>query len=227
MDNITALLKSEQLGISVENRPRLKKRVTGEKTRDAGLTLQEENKRSMFECIDRFHSELQIRSSAIKKVATMFEAVQAKSLIFATEEELLKSIPRLSTFYDELSEEELLLEIPRLRRHLKAAEIDLKEAEDWSVLDVLKFVAEWDFIESLPYLTLSLRLFVTICVSVASCERSFSKLKLIKNYLRSTMGQSRLSDLAMLSIESDSAQEIDFDDVINKFSVLKARKSKF
>ena len=41
------------------------------------------------------------------------------------------------------------------------------------------------------------------------------------------MGQSRLSDLAMLSIESDSAQEIDFDDVINKFSVLKARKAKF
>ena len=157
----------------------------------------------------------------------MFEAVQAKSLISATEEELLKSIPRLSTLYDELSEEELLLEIPRLRRHLKAAEIDLKEAEDWSVLDVLKFVAEWDFIESLPYLTLSLRLFVTICVSVASCERSFSKLNLIKNYLRSTMGQSRLSDLAMLSIESDSAQEIDFDDVINKFSVLKARKVKF
>ena len=41
------------------------------------------------------------------------------------------------------------------------------------------------------------------------------------------MGQSRLSDLVMLSIESDSAQEIDLDDVINKFSVLKVRKSKF
>nr|CAI5858450.1 unnamed protein product [Callosobruchus analis] len=35
-------------------------------------------------------------------------------------------------------------------------------------------------------------------VSVASCERSFSKLKLIKTYLRSTMGQERLSGLAIL-----------------------------
>ncbi|ESO04003.1 hypothetical protein HELRODRAFT_173055 [Helobdella robusta] len=48
---------------------------------------------------------------------------------------------------------ELLLEIPRLRRQLKAAEIDLEEAKDWSVLDILKFIVEWDFLESLPYLS--------------------------------------------------------------------------
>lgn len=86
----------------------------------------------------------------------------------------------MSTFYDELSEEELLLEIPRLRRHLKAAEIDLEEAKDWSALDVLKFIVEWDFLESLPYRSVSLQLFLTIYVSVASRERSFSKLKFIK-----------------------------------------------
>lgn len=73
-----------------------------EKTRDAGLTLQEDNKRAMLECTDRFHSELHIRSRAIKEVAAMFEAVQAKSLISASEEELLVSIPKLTTFYDEL-----------------------------------------------------------------------------------------------------------------------------
>ncbi|ESO02949.1 hypothetical protein HELRODRAFT_81078, partial [Helobdella robusta] len=78
-----------------------------------------------------------------------------------------------------------------------------------------------------PYLSVSLQLFLTICVSVASCERSFSKLKIIKNYLRSTMGQSRLSDLAILSIERDLAKKVDFDEVINKFASLKARKGKF
>jgi len=34
-----------------------------------------------------------------------------------------------------------------------------------------------------------------ILVSVASAERSFSKLKLIKSYLRSTMSQQRLNEL--------------------------------
>ena len=137
------------------------------------------------------------------------------------------SVSKLTTFYDELSEVELLKEIPRLRRHLKAADIDLDNAKEWSVFDVLKFIAEWDFLESLPTLSLSLRLFLTISVSVASCERSFSKLKQIKNYLRSTMGQSRLSDLALLSIESDMVKDIDFDGVIDRFAALKTRKGKF
>ncbi|XP_061469367.1 zinc finger MYM-type protein 1-like [Rhineura floridana] len=70
-----------------------------------------------------------IRSRAIKELAAMFEGVQVKSLISATAEELKVSIPKLTTFYDEVPENELLIEIPRLRRHLKAAEIVLEEVK--------------------------------------------------------------------------------------------------
>lgn len=58
----------------------------------------------------------------------------------------------------------------------------------------------------------------------ASCERSFSKLKLIKTYLRSTMKQDRLSDLAILSIEKEMFESIDYDTIIDKFADMKARK---
>jgi len=44
-------------------------------------------------------------------------------------------------------------------------------------------------------------IFLTIAVSVATCERSFSKLKLIKNYLRYSMSTMRLRNPAILSIE--------------------------
>jgi len=42
---------------------------------------------------------------------------------------------------------------------------------------------------------------LTISVSIVSAERSFSKLKLIKSYLRSTMSQQILNGLTLLFIE--------------------------
>ena len=44
---------------------------------------------------------------------------------------------------------------------------------------------------------------VTFPVSSIVCERSFSKMKLIKNYARNSMGDERLSDLSVLAIENE------------------------
>jgi len=57
----------------------------------------------------------------------------------------------------------------------------------------------------------------------ASYERSFSKLSLIKSYLRSTVGEDRLSALFILSIENDFVGKLKFDDIISGFSSVKAR----
>ncbi|GBP19510.1 hypothetical protein EVAR_102058_1 [Eumeta japonica] len=62
-------------------------------------------------------------------------------------------------------------------------------------------------------------------VTLASCERSFSKLKLIKTYLRSTVDQERLSGLAILSIERDIARLLSYENVIKDFAMRKARKN--
>ena len=59
---------------------------------------------------------------------------------------------------------------------------------------------------------------LTIAVTSVEAERSFSALKRIKTRLRSTMAQSRLSSLAVLSIEREIAQKIDHDDVIDEFA---------
>uniref|UniRef100_A0A673HC17 HAT C-terminal dimerisation domain-containing protein n=1 Tax=Sinocyclocheilus rhinocerous TaxID=307959 RepID=A0A673HC17_9TELE len=60
---------------------------------------------------------------------------------------------------------------------------------------------------------------VVLPVSSASCERSFSTLKLVKTHLRSTMSDSRLSNLAVLSIESERSKALDMDAFIKRFSV--------
>ena len=75
-----------------------------------------------------------------------------------------------------------------------------------------------------PNLWISLQILLTIPVSIASCERSFSKLKLILSFSRASMGQDRLSDLALLSVERETLEETDFDDVINQFATVKSRK---
>ena len=52
------------------------------------------------------------------------------------------------------------------------------------------------------------------------CEPSFSSLKLVKTYLRSTMGESRLADLAILLIEREISEALCIDDAINDFAGL-------
>ena len=65
------------------------------------------------------------------------------------------------------------------------------------------------------------------CYTVAFAERNFSKLKLIKSYLRLTMLQERLSGLAILSIENEMLVELECKKLISNFPSQKARKINF
>ena len=64
-------------------------------------------------------------------------------------------------------------------------------------------------LESFPNACIAFRILLIIPITVASAERSFSKLKLIKSYLRSTMLQERLSELAILSIKKEMLAELE------------------
>ena len=78
----------------------------------------------------------------------------------------------------------------------------------------------------LPSLAKAYQLALTIPVSVASNERSFSKLRLVKNYLRSTLKEDRLDDLMILTSASDILDSLDLDKLSNDWSLRKIRKVK-
>ena len=63
-------------------------------------------------------------------------------------------------------------------------------------------------------------------VYVATAERSFSKLKLIKIYLRSIMSSDRLSNLSLISIEREIVKKIDFEQIMSNFVSAKVQKVK-
>nr|XP_042717721.1 zinc finger MYM-type protein 1-like [Chrysemys picta bellii] len=81
--------------------------------------------------------------------------------------------------------------------------------------------------EIYPNLCICIRILLTTPVTVAGAERSFSRMKLIKNILRSTMTDDRFSALAVISIENKIARSLDYDALINQFAENKARKKRF
>ncbi|KAK2442098.1 zinc finger MYM-type protein [Trifolium repens] len=93
-----------------------------------------------------------------------------------------------------------------------------------SAIDILRFVK---FVDCYPNVSIAYIILLTVPVTVASAETSFSKLKLIRTYLRSSMSQERLNGLATLSIENDMLTDIDVDVLINDFASQSARRNQF
>jgi len=61
-------------------------------------------------------------------------------------------------------------------------------------------------------------------ISNSSGERSFSVLKRVKNYLRSTMSEISLNDVAILYIEQEILVDINISKIIDDFTRIKSRK---
>ncbi|KAL4088902.1 hypothetical protein QTP88_023985 [Uroleucon formosanum] len=140
---------------------------------------------------------LAVVDQAIVSINQRFEQLSQHSENFG----FLYNIENLKLFEDET-----------LRKHCMDLEILLKDESTCG---------------SFPNISIALRILLTLPITTASAERSFSKLKIIKNYLRTTMVQERLSDLAIISIERDLCENIDYKDIIEKFAEIKARKINF
>ena len=97
---------------------------------------------------------------------------------------------------------------------------------DLKACEILTFLIANDMHVVFPNVSTIYNLFMKLPVSSATAERSFSRLKLIKSYLRSTMSESRFTNLALLSIERELANDLDFDCVIDTFSNLKNRRKR-
>ena len=90
--------------------------------------------------------------------------------------------------------------------------------------ELLHFIIQYGDDYVFPNFRVAIQILLTVAVSVAGCERSFSKLKLILTCLRASMDQSRLSDLAQLSIERETTERTEYEALIDKFASVKARR---
>lgn len=208
------------LGIVMERqrRPKKKKQMFGEGSRDAELPYDIELRREMFSSLDRVIQEITLRFQQLHELAEKYAFLTPLNLLDDKYE------CQIDHDHDDIDKEEFLVERKRLQHFVAVADKDRIQTWKEGPLEILQFIQKYNLGNSVPNIVIMLRIFLTIAVSVATCERSFSKLKLIKNYLRSTMSTLRLRNLAILSIERQLTDEIVFDNVIEEFANKKARK---
>lgn len=103
---------------------------------------------------------------------------------------------------------------------------DVHIRKNLHAIDIFNLIKKKNMENLVPNMVIAYRIMLSTPVSVASGERSFSELKIIKNYLRNAMNQERLNSLGIISIESDVAKSINYNDIIEDFASSKARKRK-
>lgn len=213
-----------------EKRIRKKKRVFSYESNEEVQTSPEETfKREVFlELVNTVSTSLKSRSTQMNEHYQKWGFLDDLSQ-FRDKSELKKCCKELETLLtgsngvSDINGDDLFNELLHVKSILEIGHEKIGARPK----DVLRAIKKTDSRDLFTNLWVALRILLTIPVTVASAERSFSKLKLIKTYLRSTMSQDRLNSLATLSIENDEAKKIDFKNILTKFAIAKARKIPF
>ncbi|XP_050063090.1 zinc finger MYM-type protein 1-like [Aphis gossypii] len=204
-----------------------KKRLELYEGQDDGIYISEiqQLRINMNNAVDVFINQLNWRYRKLMEVSDDFGFLSGESLYNMSTIELKKAAMDLAMKYEkDINGAEFIDEISDFQHVVKSIIPDyIKSA---TVIELLQLIQDYNLKESYPNIEIVFRIFLTMPVTAATCERSFSKLKLIKNFLRSTMGQERLSNLSILSIENEVTREINFEDVIDEFAAIKSRKVK-
>ncbi|XP_039302821.1 zinc finger MYM-type protein 1-like [Solenopsis invicta] len=215
-------MKCESWDIDIERRIRRRRKMPGEVTTDVGLSASEEIMRVMKSVLDRLQQEIITRFTRLEDLNSKFGFLLnvTELLHEKNTDNLRQHCSNFGEFYNiDVDGNELYSEICDAKMLLHTRGDTLPDTP----MKLLSFIISYGD-DVFPNLCVALQILLTIAVSIASCERSFSKLKLILSYLRTSMGQNRLSDLALLSIEKETLDLVDFNEVIDKFAITKARK---
>ena len=111
-----------------------------------------------------------------------------------SKEELKRTVAKLAeTYSKEISSKE---DFVQKINHITMVYNANFGGKQLGALELLSALAEYRLESIFPNVSVSLRMFLAAPATIASTERSFSKLKLIKIYLRPAMGQDHLTNLA-------------------------------
>lgn len=167
--------------------------------------------------MDSLQDQLQVRMAGLLDTAKLFGFLLPAELATMTREDLRKKCAQLARKYKDDLSETLLFE--ELSVFVSSFVADLPKTGSFTA--VIEYLLKHGVSDAFPSIVTACKLGALMPVSVAENERSFSKLKLIKTAQRTSMGEERLSDLAVLSVEGKLAQTVDYSDVIKQMAYKK------
>lgn len=179
-----------------------------------------------FRILDQTLTSLKNRFEELKTLDDVFGFFSSK-LFSYPKDELMKHCKDLHLKLKDDSRNETDIDGIDLYNEINALKLHFLENQSSDPHTLLQYLFTNDLISTFPNTAIALRILLTLPVSVASGERSFSKLKIIKKYLRSTMHQQRLSNLSIVSIEHEILDSLDTRQLIADFANIKARKVQF
>jgi hypothetical protein len=112
---------------------------------------------------------------------------------------------------------DLQLEINQIKRMISRKTYENSSPSAFQTLfDFVSFL--WPYRDAFYELNRLSRIALTLPVTSAECERSFSTLKLVKTRIRNSMCDERLSNLVFLSIHKDRLKSLNLDTVLDRFA---------
>lgn len=132
---------------------------------------------------------------------------------------------KLDIYRDIIDFQNVLCEIQVWKNYLKNQPEFINE--DFCIQKLKDFFGKNNLKNLFPNINKLFQIYLTIPVSSATPERTFSCLKRIKTWLRNSIGQERVSNLAILNIEKEEIEECDLDKIIDIFTSIKNRRVDF
>ena len=163
-----------------------------------------------FEILDRVIQELKRRFNDNRSLILSVASCNPKNEHFF-------SLDRVQPLAQESG-----IDLSKLAPQLDVAKNLLKSKKVETIEDVMKELLTLQ--DGFPEVYSLIKVAMTIPVTSATAERSFSVLKRTKTYLRSTMVQERLTHLAVLSIERELSKNLDLDSVVDRFRDMHPRR---
>ncbi|XP_026818973.1 zinc finger MYM-type protein 1-like [Rhopalosiphum maidis] len=211
-----------------ETRQRYAKKYFDEVDSDRRLTTTDDNFRVtiFYPVVDTTLLQLRVRFKGMKTVCNDFIILMPEILTSMVDELIVKSSYDFINKYKEDISSDFTRQLIIIKGYL-SSKFQTNYLKSMTIHDLADTIVKEELTSIFPDVFIGTIIFLTIPVTSASAERSFSKLKLIKNYLRNSIGQERLSSIAMLNIERQQTNDINIENIIDNFANKKARKKNF